>query len=325
MFTGKAAAQTVDEAVQCIMILGNHFIPFFYGHIHLQCIDMDIAVADVGRDRRCDVVLLFDFRQFRHEVGNLVYGYDDIFCQEDEAVIAGRFAVAITGIPDAFVGNQRFGGMIVLTDFIGRGNAVIEVILIIGINGDDDVIAVFFGVRQIHFQEPFGTLDGVGIEEFDCRRLHARFLQLVRYGQGVVDIFENADQVEMEGGDGTQFQTDFRDDAESSFTSADEFFQGIAGRVLLEPFTYAGNFTGRCDDFQPVYLVTGRAVFDDAAAAGIGGDVATDFTGRFGAGIAGIIEASFFGCSLYGRRDGAGFGNHVQGIFIDFDDFIHLF
>ena len=194
---------------------------------------MDIAVANVGRDRRCDVVLFFDFRQFGHEVGNLVHGYDDIFCQEDEAVVTGSFTVAIAGVPDTVVSNQRFCGVVVLADFIGCGYTVIEVILVIGIDGDDDIVAVFFGIRQIHFQEPFGTLDGIGIEKFDSRRLYTRFLQLVRYGQGIVDILENTYQIEMERCNRTQFQTDFRDDAQRAFTATDEFFQSITGRVLL--------------------------------------------------------------------------------------------
>ena len=175
------------------MVLRNDFIPFFQRHIHLHGVNVNIAITDMGNNVRRNAIFFLDFRQFSYEIRNLIDRNYDIFSQEYAAVVTGSFAIAVAGIPNTFVSYERFCSMIVLANFVSRSYAVVQVILIIGINRYDNVVAIFLRIRQFETEETFGTLDRFRVEEFNSRGLYTCFLQLVWYGQGVVDIFENAD------------------------------------------------------------------------------------------------------------------------------------
>ena len=271
------------------MVLGNDFIPFFQGHIHLQGIDVNIAVTNMGRRRRSNAVLLFNFRQLSHQFPNLIDRNDDIFCQEDKAVITGRFANIIAGAPNAVVCYEGFNSTVLFADFVSRSYAVIQVILIIRIDCDDNVVALILRIGQIDLHVPFFALNPLIIEEFNSCRLYAGLQELIRNSQGFHFILEYSDHVEMIRSNRTQLQAKLGNNAECPFRAANEFFQCIPCRILLQPFANLCDFTSRRNHFDPVDLIPCCPVFDNAAAAGVRRYVTADFTGRLRAGIAGII------------------------------------
>ena len=180
-------------------------------------------------------------------------------------------------------------------------------------------------MRHFHVQEFAGHAQGFIVHEFDARRVDAGFEDLIGQGKGFFIGLEDADHIESIRRHRTEFDRDFRDDAQSPFRTGKELFQAEAGRTLLEAGTGVEDVPCRRNDFQAVDLMARRAVFNGFIAAGIVGDVAADHAAVGTGRVPGIEEAVFGSFTLQVPSDDASLADGIHIVGIEFEDLIHPF
>ena len=135
--------------------------------------------------------------------------------------------------------------------------------------------------------------------------------------------------VESEEGDVEGFgalgaeDRDGGDDADCAFCADEELFEVVAGVVFAEGGEVVEDGAVREDGLDAEDVAMEAAVAEEAEAAGVGGDVAADVAGAFGAEVEGEDVGSFGEVVVCGFEDDAGVDDEGSGDFVEGADVVH--
>ena len=125
---------------------------------------------------------------------------------------------------------------------------------------------------------PLGGGDGLDIEEFEHRRIHAEREQVDGGFQRGFVVTESQQEGPTGGRQDGEFERGLRDHAERAFGANPEVTKIEAADELAERGGPADLLAGGQKAFERVDVIADHAVFRGAQAAGVGGDVAADAT-----------------------------------------------
>ncbi|SCI88739.1 Uncharacterised protein [uncultured Ruminococcus sp.] len=291
--------------------------------VDVQRQDVDVAVADMGRRYAVNAVFFFQSRNLGGDFGDVFEGNDEVFGDEHDVDVAGRFGELTAASPDAVVGLDDVDSAHGVAQIAQFFHLLVQFVFVERFYRNDDVAAAFVDVGQGYLAELAAHGQGLVVHVFDARRFEAGLEDLVGQGESLFVFLEDGDEVEFIRRQGTELQRDFRYDAQGAFGTADELFQAVACRTFLQARADVDDVACRRDDLHAVNLVARRAVFDGLVAAGVGRDVAADLAAVGAAGVAGIEQAVFVDRLLDDAGADAGLNDGVHVVRINFQDFVH--
>ena len=211
---------------------------------------MDVAITDVGDRDAIEVVFFAQFRNLFGDVRDAVERYDEVFRLEHLIDVAGGFGELFAQFPDTFIGFKFVDRAVGFGQIAELFHLAVRIIFAERFDSDDDVITAFVDMRHLHIEELAGHAQGFIVHEFDTRRIDAGFEDFIRQGKGFFIGLEDADHIESIRRHRTEFDRDFRDDAQSPFRTGKELFQAEAGRTLLEAGTGVEDIPSRVTTFR---------------------------------------------------------------------------
>ena len=180
-------------------------------------------------------------------------------------------------------------------------------------------------MRQAQIAVIAGAADEVVVHKFDGRRIEAGFDQVRHQSRGFAQVGKDGQYVKAVRAQGDELQRRLRNDAQRAFRADDQLVEAEACRALFQRRAEVGDLAVRQDDFNGVYLMTGRAIAHSFVAAGVGSQVAADEAAVGAARVAGVQQAFRFSQILNVDRTHARFDNHVHVFFVDFQNAVHPF
>ena len=186
---------------------------------------MDVTIADVSNRDAVEVVFFAQFRNLFGDFRNLVQGDDEVFRLEHLVNVAGGFGELLAQSPNPFIRFKFVDRAVGFRQVAELFHLAVRVVFAERFDRDDDVITAFVDMRHFHVQEFAGHAQGFIVHKFDARRVDAGFEDLIGQGKGFFIGLENADHIEGIRRHGTEFDRDFRNDAQRAFGTGKELFQ----------------------------------------------------------------------------------------------------
>ena len=286
--------------------------------------DMQIAVTDMRIDfyRNREGILAADMHNFFNGRRNAVYRHNNIVGQGNLAYKADRFLAVAAHCPDTVIRFQNFNSTCCFTQLVKLLHLHVQLILTECFYRNDNVNTVLIMRCALKFNIiGAGTHIGI-IHIFHARRVQTGLHNLRHYIKSLERVVKNCQQVKAIRRHRLQLQSHLGDNTQSTFAAHYQLLHAIACAAFFQTAANLHDFAGRGNHLQAVNLITGNAIADSLAAAGVGCQIAADQAAFGAAGVTCVKIACFVGHLLNINGTHAGFGDNIHRFGIHLDNFI---
>ena len=324
MLAGKTAAQAVNICVADFVELCELFFPFFVGHIHLQAVEMQVTVTCVSQAHAFEIKLLGNLHQVVQADSDFVDRYNKVIRGRYLAQSLGAFQTAAAYLPYALVCFNNVGCTAGSTDFVKLLHLHIQLVLVKGFHGNDNVAAILV-MRQTLFCIIAGSTYKAVVHKFNTCRIQAGLNQRRHQVDSLLYLGENCKDIQTIRSQRQQLQSCFGDDTQSTLTAHYQLVEAVAGAAFFQAVAQLSDFTGRSNNLDRINLMTGSAVAYSLIAAGVGCNVAADHAAVCAAWVTGIQQACFVSLSLNIGGQRTSLNLHIHSIGIKLNNLVHAF